>query len=150
MLCCICSCGGRCISVEYTDRVGEIAKQHRLKLHIDGARIFNASVVSDFPFFVIEKKWFPLFLKKKENKNSTWTILCTCIFVSNCYTCYLDISINVNLCIGWCILVIKCITICMISSFYEKFSYLPVWADYISQILTSLCILLNNLLYIKK
>ncbi|KAI5423997.1 low-specificity L-threonine aldolase 1 isoform X2 [Lathyrus oleraceus] len=37
--------GGRCLSVEYTDRVGEVAKKHGLKLHIDGARIFNASVV---------------------------------------------------------------------------------------------------------
>lgn len=41
-----CSCGGRCLSAEYTDRVGEIAKKHGLKLHIDGARIFNASAVS--------------------------------------------------------------------------------------------------------
>lgn len=40
------NCGGRCVSVEYTDRVGELAKRHGLKLHIDGARIFNASVVS--------------------------------------------------------------------------------------------------------
>lgn len=31
--------------MEYTDRVGELAKKHGLKLHIDGARIFNASVV---------------------------------------------------------------------------------------------------------
>ncbi|KAL9320410.1 hypothetical protein ACSQ67_012249 [Phaseolus vulgaris] len=38
------NCGGRCLSVEYTDRVGEVAKKHGLKLHIDGARIFNASV----------------------------------------------------------------------------------------------------------
>ncbi|XVF31016.1 hypothetical protein REPUB_Repub16aG0109100 [Reevesia pubescens] len=36
--------GGRCLSVEYTDKVGELAKKHGLKLHIDGARIFNASV----------------------------------------------------------------------------------------------------------
>ena len=39
------SSGGRCLSAEYTDRVGEIAKRHGLKLHVDGARIFNASVV---------------------------------------------------------------------------------------------------------
>jgi threonine aldolase len=38
------NCGGRCLSAEYTDSVGEIAKEHGLKLHIDGARIFNASV----------------------------------------------------------------------------------------------------------
>ncbi|GLT80843.1 hypothetical protein SLA2020_522570 [Shorea laevis] len=35
--------GGRCLSVEYTDKVGELAKKHGLKLHIDGARIFNAA-----------------------------------------------------------------------------------------------------------
>ncbi|KAL8193064.1 hypothetical protein R6Q57_026968 [Mikania cordata] len=41
--------GGRCLSVEYTDRVGELAKNHGLKLHIDGARIFNASVALNVP-----------------------------------------------------------------------------------------------------
>ncbi|XP_010246795.1 PREDICTED: probable low-specificity L-threonine aldolase 1 [Nelumbo nucifera] len=41
--------GGRCISVEYTDRVGELAKKHGLKLHIDGARIFNASTALGVP-----------------------------------------------------------------------------------------------------
>ncbi|CAL5026441.1 unnamed protein product [Urochloa decumbens] len=41
--------GGRCLSVEYTDKVGEIAKSHGLKLHIDGARIFNASVALGVP-----------------------------------------------------------------------------------------------------
>jgi threonine aldolase len=44
----ICSCGGRCLSVEYTDKVGEVAKKYGIKLHIDGARIFNASVVSTY------------------------------------------------------------------------------------------------------
>lgn len=43
------NCGGRCISAEYTDKVGEIAKRHGLKLHIDGARIFNASVALGVP-----------------------------------------------------------------------------------------------------
>lgn len=43
------NCGGRCLTVEYTDRVGEIAKKHGLKLHIDGARIFNASVALGVP-----------------------------------------------------------------------------------------------------
>nr|AFK40044.1 unknown [Medicago truncatula] len=41
--------GGRCLSVEYTERVGEVAKQHGPKLHIDGARIFNASVALGVP-----------------------------------------------------------------------------------------------------
>ncbi|XP_061340420.1 low-specificity L-threonine aldolase 1-like isoform X1 [Gastrolobium bilobum] len=43
------NCGGRCLSVEYIDRVGEIAKKHGLKLHIDGARIFNASIALGVP-----------------------------------------------------------------------------------------------------
>ncbi|XP_016899824.2 low-specificity L-threonine aldolase 1-like [Cucumis melo] len=38
--------GGRCLCVEYIDKVGELAKKHDLKLHIDGARIFNASVAT--------------------------------------------------------------------------------------------------------
>ncbi|XP_038972516.1 probable low-specificity L-threonine aldolase 1 [Phoenix dactylifera] len=41
--------GGRCLSAEYTDMVGKIAKKHGLKLHIDGARIFNASVALKVP-----------------------------------------------------------------------------------------------------
>ncbi|XP_051116817.1 low-specificity L-threonine aldolase 1-like [Andrographis paniculata] len=41
--------GGRCLSAEYTDQVGELAKKHGLKLHIDGARIFNASVALGVP-----------------------------------------------------------------------------------------------------
>ncbi|KAG6532071.1 probable low-specificity L-threonine aldolase 1 [Zingiber officinale] len=43
------NCGGRCISADYTDRVGELARKHGLKLHIDGARIFNASVALGVP-----------------------------------------------------------------------------------------------------
>lgn len=41
--------GGKCLSVEYTDEVGELAKKHHLKLHIDGARIFNASIALGVP-----------------------------------------------------------------------------------------------------
>jgi threonine aldolase len=35
--------GGRVLSVEYTDQVSELCKKHNLKLHIDGARLFNAA-----------------------------------------------------------------------------------------------------------
>ncbi|EYU19887.1 hypothetical protein ABFS82_06G078300 [Erythranthe guttata] len=41
--------GGRCLTTEYTDQVGELAKKYGLKLHIDGARIFNASVALGVP-----------------------------------------------------------------------------------------------------
>lgn len=37
-------CGGVCLTPAYTQAVGELAKQHGLVLHIDGARIFNAAV----------------------------------------------------------------------------------------------------------
>ncbi|XP_057960525.1 low-specificity L-threonine aldolase 1-like [Malania oleifera] len=43
------NCGGRCLSVDYTERVGELAKKHGLKLHIDGARIFNAATALGVP-----------------------------------------------------------------------------------------------------
>ena len=36
-------CGGVALSAEYTRSVGEIVKEHGLKFHLDGARIFNAS-----------------------------------------------------------------------------------------------------------
>lgn len=35
--------GGMPLSVEYSNQVAEIAHQHGLKLHIDGARLFNAA-----------------------------------------------------------------------------------------------------------
>ncbi len=37
-------CGGVPLSAAYTDQVGDWAHQHGLKLHLDGARIFNAAV----------------------------------------------------------------------------------------------------------
>ena len=37
-------CGGSVLSVDYTQEVGRVAKKHGLDLHIDGARIFNASI----------------------------------------------------------------------------------------------------------
>lgn len=37
-------CGGVPVSLEYTRKVGELAHQHNLALHLDGARIFNAAV----------------------------------------------------------------------------------------------------------
>jgi threonine aldolase len=40
-------CGGVALTVEYTKAVGEIASDHQLKLHLDGARIFNAAAALD-------------------------------------------------------------------------------------------------------
>jgi threonine aldolase len=36
-------CGGVPLTLEYTRQVGELAREHSLFLHIDGARIFNAA-----------------------------------------------------------------------------------------------------------
>ncbi len=41
--------GGIPISREYTEQVLAIAREHNLKLHIDGARIFNAAVALNMP-----------------------------------------------------------------------------------------------------
>jgi threonine aldolase len=37
-------CGGRALPVAYMDAVGELAHSHNLKLHVDGARLWNAAV----------------------------------------------------------------------------------------------------------
>jgi threonine aldolase len=37
-------CGGVALTAEYSNQVGELARQHGLKLHLDGARLFNAAV----------------------------------------------------------------------------------------------------------
>jgi threonine aldolase len=37
-------CGGAPLSVTYTKEVANLARAHNIKLHIDGARIFNAAV----------------------------------------------------------------------------------------------------------
>ena len=42
-------CGGVPLSVEYTRKVGETAHAHGLRLHLDGARIFNAAVALNVP-----------------------------------------------------------------------------------------------------
>ena len=42
-------CGGVPLTPEYTRQVGDLARRYSLKLHIDGARIFNAAVALDVP-----------------------------------------------------------------------------------------------------
>jgi threonine aldolase len=37
-------CGGVALTPEYTRQVGQLAAEHGLRLHIDGARLFNAAV----------------------------------------------------------------------------------------------------------
>lgn len=42
-------CGGVVLTAEYTRAVGELARQNGLRLHMDGARIFNAAVAAGIP-----------------------------------------------------------------------------------------------------
>lgn len=42
-------CGGAVLSAEYTRQVAEFAHSRHLKLHIDGARLFNAAVALGIP-----------------------------------------------------------------------------------------------------
>jgi threonine aldolase len=42
-------CGGTVLSQTYMDKVGALARELGLRLHIDGARIFNAAVASGVP-----------------------------------------------------------------------------------------------------
>ncbi len=42
-------CGGVALTAEYTRQVAELAHGHGLRLHIDGARIFNAAVALGVP-----------------------------------------------------------------------------------------------------
>jgi threonine aldolase len=44
---------GAPISAAYTAQVGEIAREHELKLHIDGARIFNAATALNTPVKIL-------------------------------------------------------------------------------------------------
>ncbi len=42
-------CGGVALTAKYTRAVGELAQQHSLRVHLDGARIFNAAVAQGVP-----------------------------------------------------------------------------------------------------
>ncbi len=42
-------CGGVPLTVEYTRQVAELAHSHNIRLHLDGARLFNAAVALDRP-----------------------------------------------------------------------------------------------------
>ncbi len=42
-------CGGVPLSANYTQAVSELAQEHHLQVHLDGARIFNAAVAQGIP-----------------------------------------------------------------------------------------------------
>ena len=40
-------CGGHPLDIDYMQAVGDISRRHGLKIHVDGARFFNAAVALD-------------------------------------------------------------------------------------------------------
>jgi threonine aldolase len=42
-------CGGAVLTPEYTATMAQLAHQHELRVHLDGARIFNAAIALDVP-----------------------------------------------------------------------------------------------------
>lgn len=42
-------CGGAVLTADYTSAITQLAHQHGLQVHLDGARIFNAAVALDIP-----------------------------------------------------------------------------------------------------
>ncbi|XP_018319023.1 probable low-specificity L-threonine aldolase 2 [Agrilus planipennis] len=48
-------CGGKVLPLEWLEKVSKIAKTHNIRLHMDGARIFNAAVQSKVSPRVITK-----------------------------------------------------------------------------------------------
>ena len=42
-------CGGAVLTADYTSAAAEIAHQHGLRVHLDGARIFNAAITLNIP-----------------------------------------------------------------------------------------------------
>ena len=48
-------CGGAVLTPEYTSSAAQLAHQHGLKVHLDGARIFNASIALGVPVTELTK-----------------------------------------------------------------------------------------------
>jgi threonine aldolase len=42
-------CGGHPLNIDYMKAVGDVARRHGLKIHVDGARFFNAAAALDVP-----------------------------------------------------------------------------------------------------
>ncbi len=48
-------CGGAVLTADYTDEVCNLAHAHKLKVHLDGARIFNAAIALKVPANVLTR-----------------------------------------------------------------------------------------------
>lgn len=48
-------CGGRVVPLDWLERLAKVCKEHSLKMHMDGARVFNAAQVLNVPVARIVK-----------------------------------------------------------------------------------------------
>jgi threonine aldolase len=48
-------CGGAVLSADYTEEICNLAHVHELKVHLDGARIFNAAIATGVPASVLTR-----------------------------------------------------------------------------------------------
>ena len=70
-------CGGAVLGPEYINQVGEIARKNGLKLHLDGARIFNATAALDIePASLVEAVDSIMFCLSKGLGAPVGSILC--------------------------------------------------------------------------
>jgi len=70
-------CGGVSLTAEYTRSVGEIAREHGLKFHLDGARIFNAASALDVePSALVEPLDSVMFCLSKGLGAPVGSVLC--------------------------------------------------------------------------
>lgn len=70
-------CGGAVLGPEYTNQVGQLARERGLKLHLDGARIFNASAALDIdPALLVEAVDSVMFCLSKGLGAPVGSILC--------------------------------------------------------------------------
>jgi len=70
-------CGGVVLSLEYTREVGEIAQNNELKLHLDGARVFNAAAALDIqPAELVEPADSVMFCLSKGLCAPVGSVLC--------------------------------------------------------------------------
>jgi threonine aldolase len=78
-------CGGAVIGPEYTRQVGELARENGLKLHLDGARIFNASTALGLdPSVLVEHVDSVMFCLSKGLGAPVGSILCgSAEFIAN-------------------------------------------------------------------
>jgi len=69
-------CGGAVLTPEYTDSVVQLAHRHGIKVHLDGARIFNAAVALGVQAVDLPLEWTPSVLPFQGLSAPIGSVLC--------------------------------------------------------------------------